>query len=193
MIQTLSKNWWLLALAGVFDALLSAINFFMQRPDGSLTLRATVRYGSTLEQMGMLALAAGVCTIAAGIWSPREGRSWFLVLNGLACSTLGLIFTLWRGPLAFRTIALLIVVMALSIGIYELASPQTWLLAAAGVVSIGFALAFLAFVFRWIKLEPASPDQTLHWLGSYFAFSAVCMLGLALRLHGLRPPIYRAA
>ncbi len=193
MIQTLIKTWWLLALCGVFDAAYSAMNFFMQRPDGSLALRTFVQYRGTVVQMGMLALAAGVCTIVAGIWSSRRGKSWFLVLNGLACSTLGLIFTFWRGPLAFRTIALLIVVMALSIGIYELASPQTWLLAAAGVVSIGFALVFLAFVFRWIKLEPASPDQTLHWLGSYFAFSAVCMLGLALRLHGLRPAIYRAA
>jgi uncharacterized membrane protein HdeD (DUF308 family) len=173
------------------------MNFFMQRPDGSPTLRTFVHSRSTLVQMGVLALAAGACTIAAGIWSSGKGKSWLLVLNGLACSALGLIFTFWTGPLAFRTVALLIVVMALSIGIYELAAARElrrhladeWLLGAAGVASVGFALAFFAFVFRWIKLEPGSPAQTLHWLGSYFGFSAVCMLGLALRLHSLSPSL----
>ena len=169
----------------------------MQRPDGSPALRTFVHSRSTLAQMGVLALAAGACTIAAGIWSSRKGKSWLLVLNGLACSALGLIFTFWTGPLAFRTVALLIVVMALSIGIYELAAARElrrhladeWLLGAAGVASVGFALAFFAFVFRWIKLEPGSPAQTLHWLGSYFGFSAVCMLGLALRLYSLSPSL----
>ena len=193
MIQTMIKNWWLLALCGVLDAIYSVMNFFMQRPDGSLTLRTFVHNRGTLVHMGMLALAAGACTIAAGIGSSRKGKSWLLLLNGLACSALGLIFTFWTGPLAFRTVALLIVVMAMSIGIYELATARTlrrhladeWLLGAAGVASVGFASVFFAFVFRWIKLEPGSPAQTLHWLGSYFGFSAICMLGLALRLHRL--------
>ena len=126
-------------------------------------------------------------------WEFQKGKSWLLLLNGLACSALGLIFTFWTGPLAFRTVALLIVLMAMSIGIYELATARTlrrhladeWLLGAAGVASVGFASVFFAFVFRWIKLEPGSPAQTLHWLGSYFGFSAICMLGLALRLHSL--------
>lgn len=189
MILTLIKNWWLLALCGVLDAIISAI-YFDHAGNG---FRAT----GAVMFLGKLTLAAGACTIAAGIWSPRKGKFWFLVLNGLACSALGLIFTFWTGPLAFRTIALLIVVMAISIGIYELASARTlrrhladeWLLGAAGVASAGFALAFLALVFGWIKLEPESPAQTLHWMGSYFGFSAICMLELALLLHrlGLSP------
>ncbi|MGA2186031.1 MAG: hypothetical protein ABSH47_23695 [Bryobacteraceae bacterium] len=199
MIQTLIKNWWLLALCGVLDAMYSGMNFFMQRPDGSLALRTLIHYRGTVVHMGMLALAAGACTIAAGIVSSGKGKSWLLVLNGLACSALGLIFTFWTGPLAFRTVALLIVVMATSIGIYGLATVRTlrrhvvdeWLLGAAGVTSVGFALVFLAFVLRWIKLEPRSPDQTLLWLGSYFGFSAICMLGLSLRLNSLRAAIHR--
>jgi uncharacterized membrane protein HdeD (DUF308 family) len=173
----------------------------MQRPDGSLTLRTFVNNRGTLVYMGMLALAAGACTIAASISSSRKGKSWLLVLNGLACSTLGLIFAFWTGPLAFRTVALLIVVMAMSIGIYELATARTlrrhladeWLLGAAGMASVGFALVFLAFVFRWIELERGSPAQTMIWMGSYFGFSAVCMLGLGLRLNSLRAAIHRVA
>jgi hypothetical protein len=81
----------------------------------------------------------------------------------------------------------LIVGLALSLGGYELAkagllqrsrAPE-WLAGAAGIVSLGFAVVFLAFVFRWIKLNPTSPAQSFLWLGSYFGFSALCMLGTA--------------
>lgn len=192
MIQTLIKSWWLLALGGVLDAMFSTM-IFMRSPGGSLNLRTFVDSRSSIAQMGMLALAAGACTIAAGIWSSREGNSWLLVLNGLTCSSLGLLVTLGATrPVAFRAIALLIVVMAVSIGMYELATARTlrghlideWLLGAAGVVSVGFAVAFLAFVLRWIKLDPSPSAQTFYWLGSYFGFTAICMLGLALRLNG---------
>ena len=186
MIQTLSKNWWLLALCVVLDAIISVIYF--GHAGRGFTLHGTVGF------LGKLTLAAGACTMAAGIWSYREGKSWLLVLNGLACSVLGLILTFWRGSLAFHTVALLIVAMAMSIGIYELATARTlrrhlaeaWLLGAAGVASLGFALAFFALGFGWIKLEPG-PAQTLNWLGFYFGFSAICMLGLALHLHSLGP------
>ena len=190
MIQTLKKNWWLLAFGGIFDAMLSAMNFFVQRPDGSLALRTTVDVNGTLVLMGELALAAGVCTIAAGIWTSGKGRAWFLVLNGLACGALGAIFTFRATrPIAFRTIALLIVVMAISIGIYALATARTgrpvlgkWLLGAAGAVAVGFALVFLAMAFRRLNVE-RRPLPDFLWFGSYFGFSAICKLGQALRLH----------
>jgi uncharacterized membrane protein HdeD (DUF308 family) len=188
----LTKNWWLLALCGVLEAAYSAMNFFMQRPDGSLTLRAFAREG-TVRDMGMLALAAGACTVAASLWRSSNGKSWFLALNGFAFTALGLIFTFWSRAIAFRTIASLIVVMAMSAGGLALASTRTVqhsvtdrrLLSLAGVVSVGFALVFLAFVLHWIKLNPRSPTQTLFWMGSYFAFNAVSLLFLALRLHRL--------
>lgn len=141
-----------------------------------------------------LSLAAGACTIAAGIWRSRKGRSWLLVLNGLAFSAYGLIPILWTGPLSFRFFALpLLIVMAMSIGILELATERTlrghvadkWFLDLAGAASVGFALAFLALGFRWIKLEPGLHWRGFLWLGSYFGFSAICMLGMALRLHSL--------
>jgi hypothetical protein len=46
-------------------------------------------------------------------------------------------------------------------------------------------LAFLALGFGRIKIEPGS--HRLLWLGSYFGFTAVCMLALALYLHGRAP------
>jgi len=199
LIQTLIKNWWLLALCGVLDAIFSATNLFMQDPDGSLTFR---KYAvpATVVFLGKVALAAGVCTIAAGIWRSAKGKSWLLVLNGLALSALGSIFTFWTGPLAFRTIALLLVVIAMSIGIFELVIARAlrrnvadeWFLGLAGAASFGFALAFFAFAFGWIKLEPR-PHADFLWFGSYFGFSAICMLGLALRLNSLRAAVHRMA
>jgi uncharacterized membrane protein HdeD (DUF308 family) len=187
LIQRLINSYWLLALCGVLDAIISVIYLIRQDTEGPLSFHA---WHGTVVFLGKLTLAAGICTIAAGLWRSRKGKSWLLVLNGTACSTLGAIFAFWTGPLAFRTIALLLVVMAISMGLYELAIARAlrrladeWLLGAAGVTSVGFAFAFLAFVFRWIKLEPGSPAESLHWLGSYFGFSAICILVLSLRLH----------
>jgi uncharacterized membrane protein HdeD (DUF308 family) len=143
--------------------------------------------------LGLLALAAGVCTIAASVWSSRKDNSWLLVLNGLACSSLGLLVTIGANrSITFRTIAIVTVIMAMSIGLYELATARMlrghrigeWLLGAAGVVSVGFAIVFLGFVLRWIKLDPSPSAQTFNWLGSYFGFTAICMMGLALRRNG---------
>ena len=80
MIQTLMKNWGLLALCCVLDAMYSVMNFFMQRPAGSLTRRTlrTFVHRGTVVHMGMLALAAGACTITAGVWNSRTGKSWLL-------------------------------------------------------------------------------------------------------------------
>jgi hypothetical protein len=177
----MALKWLLLALCSVLDAMYSVMNFFTLRPDGSLGLRLTVRSASTLTHMGELALAAGVCTIAVGVWNARNGKSWFLVLNGLACSALGLIFTFGAtSPIRFRTVALLIVVMALSLGIFELGNAR-WFLSLAGSASVGFAVFFTLAAFRWIALDPTSPAQSLHWVGSYFAFTAIGMLMLSLR------------
>ena len=192
LIQTLIKNWWLLALCGVLDAIFSVVYLVTQAPDGSLTVRKYAVHG-TIVFLGKLALAAGACTIAAGLWRSTKGKSWLLVVNGLALSALGLIFNnLTHYRISFRTVALLLVVMAMSVGIFELVTARTlrrhvadeWFLGLAGAASVGFALAFLALGFRWIKLE--QPESMFLWLSSYFGFSAICMLGLALLLYKLR-------
>jgi uncharacterized membrane protein HdeD (DUF308 family) len=140
--------------------------------------------------MGALAVAAGICAIAAGLWNYGKRKSWLLILNGLASSALGLLLTFWTGRIAFHTIALLIVLMAMSLGIYAVAIAQTlrrhpavaWFVGTAGAVSFAFALSFSALGFGWLKLQPSSP--TLFWIGSYFVLSALCKLALALRLPG---------
>jgi uncharacterized membrane protein HdeD (DUF308 family) len=195
MTQSLVKSWWLLGLCGVFDALFAILIVVMGSPDGSRSLHTLIHNSAAISLLGLLALAAGVCTIAASVWRSRKDNSWLLLLNGLACTSLGILVTLGlTRPITFRTIALVIVIMAMSIGLYELATARTlrgqltdeWLLDVAGVVSVGFAVVFLGFVLHWIKLDPSPSAQTFNWLGSYFGFTAICMVGLALGPNGLR-------
>jgi uncharacterized membrane protein HdeD (DUF308 family) len=200
MIQTLIKNWWLLALCGVLDAMIAVIYLIIQETNGPLTFQ---EWNGMIVFLGELTLAAGACTIAAGIWRSTKGKSWLLVLNGLALGALGLIYyRLVRFGISFLTIALLIVLMAISIGILQFVTARTlrrqrhiadgWFVGFAGVASVGFALAFFALGFRWIKLGPGSHSDLL-WLGSYFGFSAICMLGLGLRLNSLRVAVHGVA
>jgi hypothetical protein len=171
MIRGLISKWWALGLCVAFEAAIS-IFYFNYAVYG-------IHSSDAVKRLGELTLAAGICTIAACALSATEGKRWLLVLNGLCCSSLGLYMTFFTRN-RFRTMALLIVVMAMSLGAYELVTGgllrrgiQEWL---AGAVSVGFALVFLAYVFRWISLDPASPAEGILWLGSYFGFSAVCML-----------------
>ncbi len=186
LIQTLTKNWWLLALCGVFDAVLSVIYFM--HDTGFNTMNQVML-------MGKLAAAAGAFTIAAGIWRSTTGKCWPLAMNGAALGAFGLILNgIFGFRISLRSIALLLVVMAASSGILYLATARTlrrqrhvadgWFLGFAAAASLGFVLGFLALGFHWITLEPgpgSHPD--ILWFGAYFGFSAICMVVLALRLH----------
>ncbi len=184
MIRRLIQSWWSLALCVVLDAMISVI-YFAHAGNGFHASKDVVF-------LGRLTLAAGACTIAAGIWNSGTGRSWLLLLNGLALGSLGVVLSgIFGSRISLRTVALLVILMAISAGIFEMGTArilrrqrhvtQGWLLAAAGAVSLGFAVVFLALGLNWIKLDPGSPGQTLLWLGSYFGFSAICMLGLGPR------------
>jgi hypothetical protein len=190
LIRALTKTWWLLALCGVLDAVQAAMNLLMLNPDGSLSLR---RFGlpNPVWDMGMVALAAGACSIAAGVWSSGRNNSWLLSVHGLALGAFGLIglSPLVRGPLSFRPVSLLFVVMAVGIGAFALgtartlrsSAPERWFLSLAGAASIGFAFSFVAVGFAWVRLGP--PYFFWIWMSSYFGFCATFMLWLALRVH----------
>jgi len=189
LIRALTKTWWLLALCGVLDAMHAAMNLLMLNLDGSLTLRRFAPLGA-VGVMSVLAVAAGACVVAAGLWNSGRNNSWLLSLYGLALAAFGLIglSPLVRGPLSFRPVSLLFVVMSVSIGAFALGTAQTlrrgaperWLLGAAGAASIGFAFSFIAVGFGWVRLGP--PHSFWIWMSSYFAFCAIFMLWLALRV-----------
>jgi hypothetical protein len=123
--QNLSNRWSLLVLCSLFYATFSFMILFIWSPDGLLTLRTFAHSRSSIEQLGLVTLAAGVCTVATGTWNAREANSWLLVLNGLACCALGIMVALGASKrITFRSIALVIVVMGVSIGLYELVATN---------------------------------------------------------------------
>jgi uncharacterized membrane protein HdeD (DUF308 family) len=64
--------------------------------------------------------------MAAGIWRSAKGKCWLLVLNGLALGALGIIcYGFVRFSISFRTVALLIILMAITIGILEFITAGT--------------------------------------------------------------------
>jgi uncharacterized membrane protein HdeD (DUF308 family) len=186
---TLSKAWWLLALCGILDAMHASINLLM------MSLPLTYRiFGSSVTavwDMGLFALAAGTCTIAAGLWSGGKDRSWLLSLHGLAMAAFGTVMVspLVKGPLSFRPISVLFTLMAASIGAFALETAKTqrrssnerWFLLAAGAASIGFAVSFVVVGIFRIRLES---KQFFTWISSYLALCAIFMMWLALRVRG---------
>jgi len=144
MFRALSKIWWLLALCGTVDALCAAMNLMMLNPDGSLGWR---RFGlpNAVWDMSMLALMAGVCAIAAGLWNSGRGKSWLLSLHGGALGAFGLIGVspLVRGPLSFRPVSLLFVLMAVSVGAFAFGSAPTL---RSGAPYFGLCATFMLYL-----------------------------------------------
>ena len=151
---------------------------------------AFLSWHGAITWAGRLGLAAGACAIAGGLLG--RGKCWLLAANGVALAALGLIQAAFvRYPVRFLTIALLVVLMALSLGILEWVLSEAmrrdrraadrWILDAAAAVSVAFALAFLALGLGWLPIRPAYHPE-FFWLGSFFGFSGICMLELSLRL-----------
>ncbi len=188
MSGALSKAWWLLAICGILDAMHAGINLVMT--DLALTYRIFGSNVNAVRDMGLLALVAGACLIAAGLWTHGKDHGWLLSLHGLALGAFGVITVspLVKGPLSFRPVSLLFMLMAASLGALALATAKAqprdgkgrWSLIGAGAASIGFALSFIAVGF-FFRLEP--PQMFFIWMGSFFIFCAVFILWLALRLY----------
>lgn len=191
MRGTLSQTWWLLALCGIFDALQAVINLLM------MSLPLTSRsFGSPLlavRDMGLLALAAGACAIAAGLWSAQKDHSWLLSLHGLALAAFGAITVspLIKGPLSFRPVSLLYTVMAASIAAFALATLKTqprntrggWFLIAAAAASLVFSSSFVSQGLLGFPLTRMEPAVFFGWMSAHFILCAVFMLWLAGRVH----------
>jgi uncharacterized membrane protein HdeD (DUF308 family) len=192
MIKTLTNNWWLLALRGVLAALFSVVAFLMVSSAETFTLREFATKGMTVF-LGLLALSAGVCTIAAGVWSFREGKAWLVAVDGLCVGAAGVVLV-WSNRIVFSAVAFALVALAIMIGIVELGVARLlrhhvsdeWFLVYAGSASLAFGFAFLL-------IRPGGAGSILIWLGLYSGFSSVCMLGLALRLRSLRASVHELA
>lgn len=192
MMRVLINNWWLLALRGVFAFLFAVFAFCVQTVTGTWLLSAIALSGLVVL-FGLLALLAGLCTIAAAIRGAGREKSFLLLWDGIAiCIAGGVILLAPRLDLTFLVHG--VAVWAIAVGMLELLLartlrrhiPDEWSLALAGTVSFLLGAYFLA-------AHVTEPISMLRWLGVYAAFSAVAILVLASRLHALRASVHALA
>jgi uncharacterized membrane protein HdeD (DUF308 family) len=192
MLRVLINNWWLLALRGVFALLFAGMAFSSHTVTGTYLLSAIALAGVVVV-FGLLAIAAGVCTIVAAVRGAGGEKWWLLFWDGVAVCILGAVVLL-APKLDLILLARMLAMCAVVIGIVELLLtrtlrrhvPDEWFLAVSGAASVCFGLYLFLF---WTQ-ETAT---MLRWLATYAAFSGLAILGLAFRLRGLRASVHELA
>ena|SRR2546425_3619145 len=175
MTTVLMRNWWALALRGIFAILFGLAAFVIP----GVTLAVLVAL------FGAYAFIDGVLAIVAGIRAAeRHERWWSLVLKGLAGIVAGVLTFGWP---ALTVLALLYLMAGWAIvtGVLELVAAVhlhrahgEWLLILNGVLSILFGIFVLA--------RPGAGALTLLWLiGAYAIVFGVVLVILAFRLRVL--------
>jgi uncharacterized membrane protein HdeD (DUF308 family) len=192
MLRALINNWWLLALRAIFALAFGALAFSVQPMAGSFVTRPIVHAGLVVA-FGLLALAAGTCTVAAAARGAAVERSRLLLWDGIAVCIAGLVILI-SPRLDLTWLARIVAGWAVVVGILELLMarglrrhlPDEWFLAVAGAASIIFGAYFFS-------RREEEAGEMLRWLGVYVGFSAVTILAFALRLRALRASVHELA
>ena len=176
MLTLLSRNWWLVALRGVF-----AILF------GLLTLVfPTIALSSLVLLFGAYAIVDGV----AAVWSSIQHRSeqgwWIHLLEGVVSIVAGLVTFAY--PVITAVILLYVIALwAIMTGIFEIwaaiqlrkeISGEFWM-GLSGLISVIFGIVLIA--------NPGSGILAVLWIVSVYAIAFgvfLIMLALRLRSHG---------
>lgn len=182
MITALTQNWWVLALRGV-----AALFFGM----GAL-LWPGLTLAVLVLLFGAYTLIDGIFAVIAGITTRREQeRWWMMILTGLAGILTGMLTLLWPGITALLLLYC-IATWSIVTGIFEIAAAirlrreieGEWQLGLAGLASVIFGILLVS--------RPGAGVLALSWLiGAYALVYGVLLVGLALRLRGLRNTVER--
>jgi uncharacterized membrane protein HdeD (DUF308 family) len=137
----LTRNWWVLALRGVFAIIFGVLAILWP----GITLLALIML------FGAYALVDGIFAVIAGIASyGRNERWWAVLLEGIAGIILGVLTFLWPGITAL-VLVYFIAAWALITGVFEIAAAiwlrkeieGEWMMVLSGIVSIIFGLFLL--------------------------------------------------
>jgi len=177
MIAVLTRNWWALALRGVFAILFGLAALAMP----GITLKAVI------VLFGAYAVTDGVLAIVAGIRAVERHQQWWpLALEGIVDIAAGVAVFAWPS-LSALFLLYLVSAWAFVTGILEIAAALRlrrhvkgeWMLAVNGVISVLLA-AFLIAPPRIGILAVVS------WIGAYALIFGVMLLALGLRLRRLQ-------
>ena len=175
MVQTLTRNWWAVALRGVLGILFGAAAIVW--PVAALAALVLV--------FGAYALVDGVFALVEAVIHWSQSRRWALLVEGVIGIIIGAIVLVspWIAVLAWVYV---IAAWAIVTGVLEITGAihlrkqiqgEIWMIL-SGVISIVFGL-LLTF---W----PLEGALAVTWLiGIYALVFGVMLLVLALRLRGL--------
>ena len=173
MAQVLIRNWWALALRGVFGILFGLAAFLFP----GITL------GALILLFGVYAVADGVFAVVAGVRAAEHHERWgTLLIEGIAGIAAGVLTLVWP---ALTAVVLLYVIAAWSVikGALKIATAirlrraihGEWLLGLNGAFSVLFGILLVAM--------PVMGLLTLVWLvGAYALIFGSLLLVLAFRL-----------
>lgn len=172
-VDTLIRNWWLVALRGVVALLFGVLTIF--RP--GVTLAALILL------FGAYAVVNGLFTIVAAIANRHGERHWVsLIVSGLLSIALGILTFLMPGVTGI-VLLYLIAAWAIVTGIGEIVTAirlrrvitGEWFLILTGVVSVLFGLLL-------IVVPGAGALAVTLWIGTYAMIIGIMLLALAFRL-----------
>jgi uncharacterized membrane protein HdeD (DUF308 family) len=181
MLETLTRNWWVLAVRGGAAVLFGLLALIWP---GITVLALVLLFGAYALVDGVLALYAALTNRPAA-----QGRRGWLALEGVAGVLAAIGAVVWPGITAL-VLLYLIAAWAVVTGVAEIVAAirlrreiqGEWLMALSGVLSIVFGL--LAFFF------PAAGALAVIWLIAAYAivFGVVLLvLGFRLRRHAAVP------
>jgi uncharacterized membrane protein HdeD (DUF308 family) len=167
----LAVNWWTLAVRGALALLLGVMTLAMP----GMTLDALVPF------FGAYALVEGAINLVGALRARRDGERWRALFGEGAVSVGSGLVAFLLPDLSLLGLVYLLAAWAIATGALELAAAvrlrerleNEWLLAAAGVASVGFGLLLVA-VPRAMTIG--------YWLGPYGIVFGTLLFLLGLRL-----------
>lgn len=175
MVTVLARNWWALALRGLFAIVFGLIALLMP----GVTLIALIYL------FGAYSLVDGIFGVAAAVRAAEAHNRWgWLLVEGLAGIVTGLIAFIVPGITAI-VLLYLIAAWALVTGVLELLAAfrlrgllaNEWMLLLGGAASVIFGVLLI--------VRPGAGALALLWLiGVYALLFGILILMLAFRLRG---------
>ena len=173
MFRTLTRNWWIFIIRGLFAIIFGVLALMWPE----LTLFALVWF------FGAYVLTDGVFQVYSAI-SRREdfNRWWLILLEGLFGIVFGVLTFAWPG-ITGLVLLILIAAWAFITGILEIAAAiqlrkeieNEWLLAFSGLISIVLGILMMIW--------PATSGVALAWLiGIYAIIFGITIIALGFRL-----------
>lgn len=174
MSTVLARNWWLVALRGVFAILFGVIAFVAP---GAFVLSLVLFFSAYM-------LVDGICGIVASVRAAQKHERWGLLLaEGVLDIIVGVAAFLVPAAAVWAFVYLVAFWALISGGLMLAAAFKLhahygrWWLALGGVISLLFGVALL--------INPGMSALVLTWwLGGYAVAFGVMLLILAFRLRG---------